>query len=373
MKNNCMIRKIRLLLTVMVIMCLTSVPVHAAGYSDSVSVDNHGSIGAVDIELRQTFPKEQTMIVPNQTVSLESSVVNKGKPAWIRVKIEYPRGSKSDLEVLDDSLITFAEGKWKKIGSYWYLTESVKSGAVVPFTKSITFPSDWDNSMTNAQIGMVFTAEAVQESNFTPDFKSNDPWHGTVIEAFDSNNYEPRSESVEQFAVVYKNGADGLVRLGDNFFSHWGDLMPGDELDGTAKITNRMNIPVKIYFGMENTGDHELIDQIHITIKNDKDVIYDGPLSGKVKPAVMLLEYAPGKTTDFSYHISIPKELDNEYALSDFKVVWTFSAEEVIEVIKTGESGMMAAILGFGIVAGMAGILLVLKYRTRKRGGMGDV
>ena len=504
MKNKRLKSKIWSLLLASALACVNTAPVCAASHSTSVT--NHGKIGAVDIELHQTFPDEQVMIVPNQVVALGSSIENKGKPAWLRVKLEYPATQKitdaedpdvsatepaedngmdegdtsgsdimdtdegdtsgsdimdtdegntsgsdiedmdegntsgsdiedmdegntsgsdiedmdegntsgsdiedmdegdtsgsdiedmdegdtsgSDIEdmdegdtsgsdmgalqELDDSLITFASDKWTKIGPYYYLKEPVGTGVTTPFTESITFPSDWDSSMTNTKMGVVFTAEAIQEKNFMPDFDSDDPWHGAVIEAFDSDDYQFKSEGDGQFSIVYKGGSEGLVRLGDDFFANWGDLMPGDELDGTAEITNRMNLPVKIFFKTESDGDAELFKLIKITIKNGSNTVYDGPLSGNVSPAVLLKEYKPGESTKLSYHLSVPAEIDNAHALSEFKVVWTFSAEEVhpdkiIEIIKTGERGLLIL---FCILAAI--ICITGRALIRKERGAGD-
>lgn len=395
-KNKRLNQKIWSLLLTCIVMYMSTVPVYATEYSEYTSATNHGQIGAVDIILHQTFPKEQVTIVPNQIVPFESSVENKGKPAWIRVKLVYPKTYKTDdksvvsenslavsensLEKLDDSLISFADEKWTKIGSYYYLTEYADTGDIIPFTKSITFPSDWDNNMIKATMDVEFTAEAIQEKNFKPDFDSNDPWHGAVIEAFDSDNYHLKSDNIEQFSIVYKNGVEGLVHLNDDFFENWNELMPGDELDGAAQIANHMNIPVKIYFEMKNEGKSELLNEISITIKNDDEIIYDGPLSGEIEPAVMLYEYRPNDDTEFSYHISIPGNLNNDYALSDFKVIWTFSVEEVIpeksidhivEIIKTDDHNLMTAINAFGLVMSIVLLIYVWKmyFKNRRKGG----
>lgn len=357
-------------LSASLLLCMNVMPAQAAKYSDSTSVTNHGKIGAVDIELHQSFPEEQTMLLPGQEVSLKSSVENKDQPAWIRVKLEYPAGEKEGLEELDDSLVTFADGAWEKIGSYYYYKKPADSKETVPFTEAITFPGDWDNSMVQATLGMVFTAEAVQEKNFTPDFDSDDPWYGTVIEAFDGTDYVMKEEGNDRFSIVYKNGSEGLISVGDDFFSNWSDIMPGDELDGELTIENRMKIPVELYFDMENSGEQELLDMMDITIKNGKDVVYDGPLSGSVKPEVLLKRYQTGESTTFTYHLSVSPEITNTHALSEFTSMWTFSAKEIppkpktiIEIIKTGEYNLMIGIIGLALVAGAAGILWLRKRR----------
>ena len=367
-------KKLFSLLSALILFCVNVTPVMA--YSGSTSVTNNGKIGAVDIELHQYFPQEQTAVLPGQIVSIKSTVENKYQPAWIRVKLEYPSSTEEGLKDLDDSLITFADGAWEKIGSYYYLKEAVDSKETVPFTEAIQFPHDWDSTMANVTKGMVFTAEAIQEKNFLPDFTSQEPWHGAVIEAFDGNDYTMKEEGNERFSIIYKNGAKGLVHVGEDFFSNWGDIMPGDELEDAAKIENRMNIPVEMYFSMKASGDAELLKKIRISITNGSETVYDGPLSESVS-RMLLKEYQSGEKTDFRYHLSVPAEFDNAHALAEFEVVWTFDAEEIppeepdtivkiIEIIKTGEYSTLIGIAGLGIAAGAAGLLY---YRKRRAGG----
>lgn len=357
-------------------------PVQAASFSDHTSVTNNGRIGAVDITLEESFPEDPTRILPSQTVDLSSGIHNNGEPAWVRIRIEYPVTSgevlsnldTSSLTPLDDRLITFANENWTKIGDYYYLTKPLDTEADMAFTSAVTFPSDWDNSMKDSQFGIHFTAEAVQEAHFTPDFSSEDPWHGVVIEAFDATDYVPRTSGDDQFQIVYKDGSEGLVHVGDDFFSNWSDLMPGDTVSGTAEISNEMSIPVKLYFEMESSGDTDLLEALSLTIRNGDTVVYDGDLTGSIQPAELLMQYEPGDSTEFSYELSVPAELDNDYALSDFQTVWTFSAEEVLpvkevwdqEIVKTGQVlriGLFVA-AGVGIVSGIGYVL------TRKKGGV---
>lgn len=374
MKIKCMTKKLLSLAFAFILLCLHAVPVHAA----STSVVNQGEVGAVDIRLHQSFPQDQVNVLPGQIVSIRSSVENLDQPAWIRVKLEYPSSEKEGLKELDDKLITFADGTWEKIGSYYYNKTPVESGEIIPFTEAMQFPYDWDNTMVKAKLGMVFTAEAVQEKNFHPDFDSDDPWHGAVIEAFDGDGYENREEGSERFAIRYKGGAEGMVNVGDDFFSNWENIMPGDELDGEAVIENRMNLPVEMYFGMTNEGNQELLDLISIRITNDDDVVYDGPLSGSIASPVLLKEYGKKTATTLRYHLSVSPDVDNIHALSDFRSVWVFAAKEIppeepdpvtriIEIIKTGEHNHLIVIGILGLTAVTAGALYFRKRRRDDR------
>ena len=332
------IKHFLILTIVLVLGCIS--PVYAA------SVTNKGSIGAVDIGLSYEIKENVTAVLPGQTVAINSFVSNVAEPAWIRVKIEYPCLANQDviehlsehhLTELSDDLITFAGDKWKKIGSYYYWTEAVKTGDKVPFTDTITFPSDWDNQVVKSKFGICITAEAVQEKHFEPDFNSEDPWKGVVIEAYDSDNYVPKKEGTEQFKVTYEGGAEGLVILGDNFFSNWSQAMPGDVLTGEAEISNNMKIPVNLYFKAESKDDGEVLKALGLKIWNGESLVFEGTMADNIEE-VLLKEYASDEKTTFKYEVSVPETLNNAFAEKPFETTWTFRAEEIPQPEKEGKT-----------------------------------
>lgn len=307
-------------------------PVSASSNRSTDTVTNHGYIGAVDIEVKHAFTDEQVLITPNATVGIASSVVNVAKPAWIRARIDYPFYADHELtegmELPSDVLVKFADENWKKIGEWYYYLEPVASEAEIPFTESITFPSDWDNAYIDTQFDMVFTAEAVQEKNFDPDFTAEDPWHGVVIEAYDSNNYQFSHAKHDHFEFIYEGGSKGLFHTSDDFFANWGKIFPGDTLTGKADITNRMKFPVKLYFSADSDGDPELLKQMHLKIWSGNNVVFDGPLSDKLSKTE-LGTYQPNHDDKFEYELTCPAEINNDFAQAEFQAIWTLSCEEI--------------------------------------------
>ncbi|MFR3808776.1 MAG: hypothetical protein ACLTX3_07460 [Lachnospiraceae bacterium] len=77
------------------------------------------------------------------------------------------------------------------------------------------------NRYSDQKMELHFTADAVQIKNFTPDFDSDDPWFGTVIEKSITDEYIIPGEKHDLFSVSYEGGAEGLVKVGDDFFSNW--------------------------------------------------------------------------------------------------------------------------------------------------------
>jgi hypothetical protein len=168
------------------------------------------------------------------------------------------------------------------------------------------------------------TSDAVQVKNFTPDFNSEDPWFGTLIEERIYQPFEIEPGSEDPFSVEFMDGTEGLVKVGDDFFHNWGTLLPGDTFTDTVTIGNNYTKAVEIFFHTENIADSELLDQIQITIKNGDQVIYDGPLSGTVEE-LSLGTFNKGETTVLTYTIHVPAELNNKYALSEAITKWIFS------------------------------------------------
>ena len=370
-KNVC-----KVMLTWMLMLLCCPLPVFASGHT---TVENHGSIGAVDITLAYQVDEDTSAVLPNQEVAIKSTVTNIAEPAWLRMKIQYPvfqneqvleHLAELNLTELDDSLITFARNDWKKIDAYYYLEQPIKTGDVVDFTDAIRFPGDWDNNLVKSKFGIRITAEAIQEKNFTPDFKSEDPWFGAVIEEYESTDYMTKAQGNNRFSVIYEGGAEGMVKTEEDFFLNWETFMPGDFIEQDAQIQNNMDIPVKIYFSMKsNLGVDErtesLLRTLHMEIKHGDDVIYDGNLMDE-KREILLKEYAPGESKTFSYNLDIPAELANDYAQIDFQTIWTFRAQEspkadVPEIVKTGRAFFAVA----GIVI-MASAALIGLHNGRK-------
>lgn len=358
-------------------------------------VSNKGATGAVDISLEYAIDEPTESILPNQTVSLESAVKNNAEPAWVRMKIQYPvyanettleHLAEENLTELDDGLVTFQSPDWEKIGAYYYLKRPVDSKETVGFTKSIRFPSDWDNRMVSAKFGVSITAEAIQEKNFTPDFKSDDPWLGAVIESFDATDYRLHGCGTDRFSIRFEDGAENMVKVGDNFFSNWDYVMPGDTLTGAADIKNNMHRPVRLFFAIKSsTGekgiDKGVLEQLHLEIKHGDKVIYDGNLAGSLDET-LLEEYAPGTGNVLSYTLKAPSSMDNTYAQKMFQTVWEFRSEivpeppapqtpveRIIEVVKTGDQAFLlrAAICGLLLMVSAGAGIYFTKVRRRKQ------
>lgn len=305
----------------------------AASYETEV-INNVGfgdvSIGLEEFELDEDgneIPYENDkLVIPGQKVDKIVRITNQANTAWIRAKLEYT--SDDGIKGLSDHMVTLADlDGWIKAGDYYYYTGPVEKDASIEFTKEVRIPAEWDGSYADKSFSIVITADAVQTANFTPDFTSQDPWFGTVIETCVHTSYDPAQAGNEAFSVVFEGGADGLVKTGEDFFSNWGELMPGDTMSDKVQVKNTYSRPVTIYFRTETVADDMLLKALQLEIKNGDTVIYSGTMDGAITDKVTLAYLRYGEDAELTYTLHVPAELNNAYALSATKTKWVFSAQ----------------------------------------------
>jgi len=265
-------------------------------------------------------------VLPGQSVAKIACIKNEANKAWIRAKVDYI----SDYRIsnLSDNLINIDFDGWIRIGDYYYFTQPIESGQDIEWFNGMTIPYEWDSRYSGERFKEIITVEAVQFQNFTPDFKSSDPWFGTVIEICvrDASIIEIGNKK-EAFNIVFENGSNGLVKVGDNFFGNLNQLMPGDIVTDTVNIKNKYSKQVEIFFRTECIENNDLLELINIEIRNGTEVIYTGSLdSTELSQGVSLGRYNKWDESDLVYSVHVPSELTNTYALSEASVKWIFSA-----------------------------------------------
>ena len=377
MPNRKLVTKMAAFLSA-VIVGMGTVPVYARS---EVSVINHVGIGNVNIELTKSslndqgekvsFDDEQ-VVVPGQTVDEIVEVSNLANDAWIRMKVTF---EDSTIDQLDDSLLGISDN-WIKRGEYYYYTKPVERGDTTEFMKDVKIPSTWDESLSDKKMELHFTADAVQVKNFTPDFDSDDPWFGTLIEKSVTDEYVIPNTKNDLFSVSYEGGAEGLVKVGDDFFSNWGDLMPGDVVSDTVTVANKYAKSVSIYFRTETIAQDKLLKELNLQIKCDDTVLYDGSMDGEVKNKVLLGTLKNGETKKLTYTLTVPSWLNNPYAMSKTETKWIFTAVLPDDakntgsytgtgIVKTGDSGLPFLIAAAGVIFS-AGLIFVLMKERKK-------
>lgn len=334
-------RKLYAIITSLILAASLASPVMAASTKSSgrktytTEVTNNVSIGDINIELYEYTVNDEgkeepmpykSIVLPGDDLTQIVRIKNVARDAWVRIKLDFQSDYK--LKGLDDSLITLASDEWKKIGDYYYGIKPVQSGTSVDFMKSIHIPEYWTEAYAEKEFRIVVTADAVQYKNFTPDFDSDDPWFGTIIEQCVHDVYEvPVAQSDKAFSVDFKGGAEGFIRTGDDFFSHWGEMMPGDTVEDSVDISNRYAKPIKLYFRTETIDDSNLVKQLDLTIKDQNGKVIFNDKMDKALKKTLLGEYKSNTKGKLTYTVHVPEELNNAYALSKAKTKWIFETE----------------------------------------------
>lgn len=307
-------------------------PVYAASYQTEVT--NNIQVGDISIQLDEyeldetgaevPYENDKT-VLPGQEVDKIVRITNQANEAWIRAKLEYQMDD--GMKGLSDACITLSSDDWIKCGEYYYYKKPVPHGAKVDFINRVKIPYQWDALYSEKGFSVIVTADAVQTANFTPDFTGNDPWFGTLVETCVHTTFtKPQDTGTQNFTVTFKNRSEGFVRIGDDFFSNWGQLMPGDTVSDKVQLKNAYGRSVTIYFQTETIATDELLKAVHLEIRNKDKIIYSGTMDGAIKDGIELAYLRKGDTTELTYTLSVPPELNNKYAMMATKTKWIFNA-----------------------------------------------
>lgn len=98
-------------------------------------------------------------------------------------------------------------------------------------------------------------------------------------------------------------------------------------VSGKVTISNKYAQSVKIYFRTDTIADDNLLQKLHLKIACDGQTLYDGSMAGEITNKVLLGDFAQGSSKDLTYTLTVPAELDNQYAMNKTKTKWIFTAE----------------------------------------------
>ncbi len=356
--------------------------VHA---EDTVEVINHINTGAVVIGIEEYQLNEKgkevpfqngRTVLPGETVSKIVRFRNRGEDAWLRARVSF--SSEDGIEEDIYSMVDISDPDWipAKDG-YWYLTRPLKKGKTADFFEHVRIPSDWNSGYAGKDFHVTVRADAVQEIHFTPDFRADSPWFGTVIEQSLYDHTRTDSRTDMKFSVSYQGGAEGLIRKGDDFFSNWGTMMPGDTWQDTLSVYNGYRYPVSIFFHTESVMDSELADAAKLKIWTGEKLVYDGSLSGTLKE-ISLAYMKPSSGFTMRYELTLPESLNNRYAMQEAQTKWVFRAKvhgQTAGDVKTGDlfNPVKAAVTAsVSLLAAAALGILLVRRRKKAEGGTSE-
>lgn len=353
------------------------------------SVTNHLSTGIVDIELEEyqmedgkEIPYEDPEdVLPGQVISKIPRIVNKGNDSYVRVKLDLEKTGES-LEVQG-----IPEGWTEGQDGYLYYTETVKTDEQVDVFRQVKIPETYSKEEEGKAIELKITADAIQSRNFTPDFDAESPWGEVEIqECIKEGQYDVRSfKSAEDqnLQVVYQGDAGKLVSSPDDFFADFPVMLPGDSYEDSAELKNSGNSPIPLYFRSEAPEDAtELLEKVQLMVSTEingvEKTVYEGALKADALKEDILLGDIPGNASGkFTFRLTVPPELDNQYTVLADSVRWIFSTEPIGETMTPVQTGDLRKTGGFlllsGITAGIGAWLVVRKGRRDEESSAGRI
>ena len=192
-------------------------------------------------------------------------------------------------------------------------------------------------------------------------------------------------------SITYKGSTRIYVTPGkeawtdSDMFGNFKNVMPGDVLEETVKITNlavdchyvqvnfqavahdATNQPSRKVTGAGETlvSMNAFLSKLHLEVKRGDSVIYSGPANTETDD-IAIKALGPFKTLELTATLTVPKELGNEYAHREGEVDWVFTFREGYynddEAAKTGDYILIAV-----AVLAVSALSLVLIFGIRKR------
>ena len=180
--------------------------------------------GIVDIEIREfqivngkeVAWKDNPTVLPGDYLSKIPRIYNCGVDCYVRVKITF-----REPEVFSEEQLFGMSDEWiKGDDGYYYYKEILKTGKTIDVFQGLEIQKNLSEDMSEKTFHIDIDAEAIQSTNFAPDFESEDPWKKEVIgdsTGKDSIIREPvktgDAANTEVYAVFLGTGSIGIILL----------------------------------------------------------------------------------------------------------------------------------------------------------------
>ena len=366
-------------------MCISGV--YAFTRISILSIENRINTGAVKIDLTEytlngsgkevQYDVIQQNVFPGQVISLIPRISNLGDSSYIRAKIAYVDKNNNTIIVPNEN-IGRDNNNWVRIGDYWYYKQIVNNKDKIDVFKTIKIPTDMSNEYQGGILQLNIDAEAIQASNFNPNFESSSPWGDIKVEkASDVSYNSDKIQLGSSSKVTYENSANLYIDIGDQFFRNVGKILPGDVLTQDVNISNPSAEEIECFVSIDKLKDIsqksvELLEKMNLTISDGDKTLYNGKLIGNEN--ISLGKYKSKDKNTLKFTINIPKDIGNDYASIESGIYWKFSInkedakqegkpEPKPESPQTGDTNIRIALSIFFISA----ICLILVIRAERK------
>ncbi len=381
-----------LLFTSIFMLAIGSIGAAYAAIQIRVEVENHISLGDINVSLAEYKINENGMesVYTDPDIVMPGDVISKiprftciAEPCYIRARLSFDKDK--DVEGLTERDISGISDEWIKIGDYYYYKYIMNTDQSTDFFKSVSIPAEWTNVHELQNLGITVQVDAIQAKNFIPDYDSEEPWGNEEIEVcVHKGNKENIVNPYSSMYVEFEGNTHKLVAVPEDFFSNLGTAMPGDILSDTVVLKNTTDHDAELFFYTDLPDDiseeqKKLLKKIQLTISLDGQMIYNGDLeAASLFEEISLGIYKSQDEKRFDFTLKIPEELKNRYALTDTVVRWVFRVHQDeadntggISTSKPVKTGDTVPILHYLIMAGIgvffaAGIIIYRKKQRRE-------
>lgn len=311
-------------------------------FQDSVTVTNRISTGDVRISLKEyqlrggkevPYTKPENLL-PGDKISKIPHITNQGEPCWIRASVAFSDSAEKEEGLSEKNLSGFPQ-KWIKAGAYYYYTEVLEKKDSVRLFSTVEIPAAWTNGHEGQKLGIHIRVDAIQAANFSPNFRSEQPWGNQQIQecVHEEDGISYCRIKKGKLSVEFHGEAHRLIATPQDFFGNFSTAMPGDVMEDSVSVLNTTEGEAEIFFcteaGKANARQRELLEKLKLTISMNGKTLYAGNLKAeKLSKNISLEKFPPGAEGKLDFTVSMPKELDNDYALRDAQVKWIFSVNE---------------------------------------------
>lgn len=324
----------------------SSVTVYAAWSSSGVT-DNYLSMGSYKTSIEEEYT-QPGYVLPSHEVSKVVNVKNSGSVGtFVRVAVEKQIGDLDengnfvpDTELDPEMIqISYNSNVWKDGGDgYFYYLKELKAGETTeePLFKSFVFSEKAGNAYRKKQGHIVIKMESIQAEG-----NAISLWGKTASDL--GIQYKEPEQSMEDTSVTFLGKEKGfdITSTQTDLFANFKNLMPGTSRTQEIKISNASDKEVEISLKAENAEQKKmtakqlaLVEKLlneyaDITITNNGETIYSGPVSGKptmLNGSISLGKYSADSSKDMIVSLSVSPEMDNEYLNLLGKVRWVFTA-----------------------------------------------
>lgn len=257
-----------------------------------------------------------------QTMSYVVDITNKMNASYVRV---YARIILDGKDLPNNYLVGISDN-WIQKGEYWYNTVPMGKKEKINFCTGIFLP----DSLSGKKLDIVTRVEAIQEFGFKPDFNSDTPFEGILIEDTKVSGEDTSVTDTENNGIEFDDSLSAMIDNKD-FLSGIGELMPGEVVSDEFKVSNSSKRVVKLKLVAEDDYvTRPTLYNVELDIERDEALIYDGLLHDECfKEGLVLGTFDNEEESTFKFTISVPAELTNADAKKASSVSWHFDSEVV--------------------------------------------